>query len=171
MKVLLYRARSGSTCEMTLLAEIIRFQVGRLYAQCWKSVAVHSQNRLDVRVAFPRSANRFQVGRVTCPELEEFCCVRAGSGSSCVLPPLAVDSSLSVGRLFLQWWKSSASTASAASAASCASAACTAIKASAASTAVKGNAASAASAASTASTALCGPLCCRVPSWPFVRPV
>ena len=91
-----------------------RFQVGRVYAQFWKSFDVLSRIRLDMRDASPRSKEPLPSGPFVCPVLksfdvlsrirldisapcvcpvlEEFCCVRAGSGSTCEFHILAAHS-------------------------------------------------------------------------------
>ena len=106
-----------------------RFQVGRLYAWCWKSFVVLSRVKLDMRDASPRSKEPLPSGPFVCPfltsfdvlsrirldisapfvcpVLEEFCCVRAGSSSTCEFHILAVHSRFQVGRLCsLFCWKS-----------------------------------------------------------------
>ena len=105
-----------------------RFQVGRLYAQFWKSFDVLSRIRLDMRDASPRSKEPLPSGPFVCPVLksfdvlsrirldisapfvcpvlEEFCCVRAGSRSTFEFHLLAAHSRFQVGRLCaLFCWK------------------------------------------------------------------
>ena len=50
------RAASGSTCGNPILSLYDSFQMGRLYAQSFKSFDALSQIRLDVRGASPRSS-------------------------------------------------------------------------------------------------------------------
>ena len=71
-RVLQCIARTGSTCELPSLA----VPTASKWAVCMPFVgrvlSGTSRIRLDIRVTSPRSANRFQMGRLTCPELEEF---------------------------------------------------------------------------------------------------
>ena len=62
-----------------------RFQVGRLYAQCWEKFDSESQIRLDLRDASPRSGQPLPVGRLIA-KCWGMCAVRAGSGSTRKMP-------------------------------------------------------------------------------------
>ena len=53
-----------------------RFQVGRLYAQCWEKFDSESQIRLDLRDASPRSGQPLPVGRLIAKFWWKLCCER-----------------------------------------------------------------------------------------------